>query len=183
MAHGDPATQEWREAVGESISAALRRVERERDEAVAAQARIGDRLTETVVRLAAHRQDRERLQRDLAASQADLTRAEQDLAEAREERDEARHELAHARFQLDMAKTRLDNARQHDGKPCAWRQIAVDVMREQPGGIYPARQDVGPCVLCGQLIVRGHWVEARHDSTTKPEWAHAHGICPDKETS
>lgn len=48
---------------------------------------------------------------------------------------------------------------------------------------YPARQDVGACVLCGQPIVRGHWVEARHDSTTRPEWAHAAGVCPDKETS
>ena len=68
-------------------------------------------------------------------------------------------------------------------KPCAWRGLAIDAMREQPNGIYPARAPVGTCTLCGDPIVRGHWVEARHDSTTRPQWAHAAGVCPDEGPS
>lgn len=50
----------------------LTRVERERDEALAAQARIGDRLTETVVRLTAYRRDRELLRAELASARKEL---------------------------------------------------------------------------------------------------------------
>lgn len=115
MAAGDPATQEWRQTLGESTSAALRRVEQERDEAIAAQARIGDRLTETAVRLAAYRQDRDKLQRDLAASQADLTRAKQDHAEAVEKDAELAKELTELSLRLDRAE------KDHR---CAWRALA-----------------------------------------------------------
>lgn len=143
---GDPATQEWREA----MSAALQQT-----------------------------------QQALAKSQQDLTRAEQDRAEAVE----MSGELAKALFALSL---RLDRAEKHDR--CAWRELAEkaraerDAMRAQlaeasgeilhaGGRIYAARQDSGPCPLCGLPILRGWAVEAGQDGDSKPCWIHA--VCPD----
>lgn len=81
----------------ESTSAALRRVEQERDDA--RQALETMRKSETV-RAGVVRD----LNNELAARAADVERLTK-------ERDEALHDLAHARFGLDMTKTRLEHAR------------------------------------------------------------------------
>lgn len=115
------------------------------------------------------------------STSARLRRVEAELGSALGALNEARHELAHAHMKISQLETRLAYARKEDGEPCAWQGLAKELLREKPGQAYPARQDVGICVLCGGQIERGHWVEARHDSTTKPQWAHAAGVCPDKE--
>lgn len=122
-----------------------------------------------------------RVQQELRRVEAELGSALTALTGACEERDEARHQLAHARMKISQLETRLAYARKEDGHPCAWEGMARELLREKPGQVYPARQDVGACVLCGGQIVRGHWVEARQDGDTKPQFVHAAGVCPDKE--
>lgn len=111
----------------------------------------------------------------------DLARTYEDLIAARAEakdfraqaelylrqRDDALHDLARAEFDLRIANAQLAAAVQFSSA-------------FNPGVIVVARQDVGPCVLCGRPIVRSQGVEAlRAGSTTKPTWAHA--VCPDLE--
>jgi len=119
----EPAVVEWRAALGQSTSAQLREtqatlaasqadltaMQQQRDEALAAQQRIGDRMTEDVTRIAEMRRDRDRIiaDRDQARAEAREWRAtaEQYLSQ----RDNALHDLAHAKFALSMAKTRVDH--------------------------------------------------------------------------
>lgn len=102
-----------------------------------------------------------------------LRRVEAELRRVEAELGSALGALAQAREELAVAKGRDDR--------CAWRGLAEELLRERPGQVYPARQDVGICVLCGGQIVRGHWVEARQDDDPNFVWVHAAGVCPDKE--
>jgi hypothetical protein len=68
--------------LGESTSALLRRVEQERDEALAAQARLGDRLTESAVRLAAYRLGRDKDRTELGHLRRERDQLRTDLTEA-----------------------------------------------------------------------------------------------------
>lgn len=143
---GDPATQEWRQALGESTSSALRRA-----------------------------------QAALAASQADLTRVEAafNLAEelrvkAVKERDEALADRDAVSLIADRLRAELTEMQ----KPCAWRGLAEELMRDRTGQIYVARGPSGTCVLCGGDIIRGQAVESVAGQT-KPQFAHA--VCPAKE--
>lgn len=70
---------------GESTSARLRRVEQERDDALAAQARLSDRLTESAIRLAAYRQGRDLLRAELVSARQELYAARADVKRLRGE--------------------------------------------------------------------------------------------------
>lgn len=100
-----------------------------------------------------------RTEAELGSALAALTRAEH-------ERDELTRLLLEARQEIA------------DSKPCAWRGLAEQLMREQPGRIYVAREPSGTCIYCGGPIVRGQAIEAR---TLHPEPDWVHSACPDKE--
>lgn len=144
----------------ESTSALLRRAEDERDEAVAKAERVRGFWQECS-------RHRDEIQSALAASQADLTRVQKERDEALADRDAV--SLIADRLRAELTEMQ---------KPCAWRGLAEDLMRERTGLIYVARGPSGTCVLCGGDIIRGHAVESVAGQT-KPQFAHA--VCPTKE--
>lgn len=170
---GDPAMQEWRRALGASTSAQLR----------GSQAYLAKALDE-----AEHlRGELADARRSLAASQADLTRVEGELAWEREvvamlrRNEEIRAQVIRERnAERDRLREELTEAQ----KPCAYRGLADDLLRERPGKIYAARGPSGICVLCGGPIVRSQAVEAAPSvdspiAGTKGSFQHA--VCPDRQ--
>ena len=160
---GDPFVEMWRACIGGGSS---RDCERGECNALAACVAEGqstsarlrsaeleiEGVREELARQAAANED---LQATLAIRSRALAASQQDLTRAERERELMRIQLVGV---------------------CEFASAFDPKLRVS---YYPARQAVGPCVLCGQPIVRGHWVEPVPDSTTKPQWKHADGVCPD----
>ena len=153
------------------------------------------RLKETSASILSTAAQLRQTQRDLAASQADLTQAcvERDwlLAEAPDElreryfaiprKDSPRRPTIH----LDLVRAELASARTE--------LAALDVENDRLGQLVKqaaerldditearrwqvARQDAGPCLMCGLPMVRSQAVKPV-PSTTKGTWMHVE--CPD----
>lgn len=142
---------------GESTSAALRRVERERDQA-------NDLTDKIAAELRLVTRERDSLARRCAVRFEETKAAEAELASAQTELDLVRRDLAHARHERDMAVNNREQTTRRELKR----------LRSSPSWIV-ARDVALTCVRCDAEITRGQAYELVALDSTR----HIH--CPDRQ--
>ena len=119
MTSDDPSTETWRDAMREQVHGFL--------DGLNPQPGGEDTVERMRGRWEACSRHREHIQQKLSETQQALAKSQQDLTQMEKELGEARHDLQHATFQLSVERARV--AEVHG--TCAWRDIAVDAMRER----------------------------------------------------